>query len=133
MKSFKRFKYIWFKEFRAPEGGILDRGHRKRARGSRGTDRLELFKRFKYIWFKEFRALEGSVAMALAERQFSFARQRSDFVELYRESENYHRQLSNRASDHRKTIIKSRFRVYPRQGSAKKGPLQQTSGSGQII
>ena len=79
------------------------------------------------------RGPEKSVAMALAERQFSFARQRSDFVELYRENENYHRQLSNRASDHRKTIIKSRFRAYPRQGSTKKGPRAKNYGSGRMI
>ena len=65
-------------------GLILDRGARKRGRGSRGNFSDKSFKRFKLIKFKEFRAPEGRESL-------SFARQRSDFVYLYRESENYDR------------------------------------------
>ena len=65
-------------------GFILDRGQRKRGRETRGIKWLKIFKRFKYIWFKEFRAPGGWESL-------SFARQRSDFVYLYRESENYDR------------------------------------------
>ena len=52
-------------------GFILDRGQRKRALGTRGTDPVEKFKGFKYIRFKEFRAPEGRAELpggAEAER-----------------------------------------------------------------
>ena len=64
-------------------GFILDRGQRKRALGTKFTDPADQFKRFKFIRFKMFRATE--------RESLSFARQRSDFVYLYREYENYHR------------------------------------------